>query len=292
MAMEINDFTPDVLQAFIGSNGVVLYRVTALEESCDVKAFFSSRIGGVSTGNFHSLNVGRTSMDLQAAVKENRDRVRVAAGLQQMAVVSLKQIHSDHIACISEKEWIEFGLHQPEAVLELSDYDAVITDCSKLLLTTYHADCLPVFFSDPENGVIALAHAGWRGTMLNIAAKTAEKMVNEFHAKIDSITAVIGPGICADCFEVGPEVVEAIEKESRFPLDPFIRKGSGDRFYLDLKAINQRQLENLGIHDIKKTAHCTCCESETFFSHRRDKECGRMSAGICKTGDREQEGSN
>lgn len=204
----------------------------------------------------------------------NRTDVFKANGLGDAVPVWPKQIHKDRIEIITEK---------PASALKVPDTDGVITNVKNVLLTTVHADCLPVYFFDAKKEVIALVHAGWRGTAAGIAPKAAENMKSFFGCDMKDIHAFIGPGISKCCFEVGAEVYE--EFHSKWPFtDEMAEKHSSGKYYIDLKAINFRQLENLGIPaaNIKSSKHCTCCEPELFCSYRREGGTyKRMGAGLC-----------
>lgn len=184
------------------------------------------------------------------------------AGLGNTIPVWPKQIHKDHIEIITEK---------PSEPLKVPDTDGLITDVKGVLLTTVHADCLPVYFFEPEKEVIGLVHAGWRGTAAGIAPKAVEKMCARFGCRREDIFAYIGPGISKCCFETGPEVYEEFQKAWSF-VDEMAEEKPDGKYYMDLKAINRRQLENIGVRseNIQASHHCTCCEPELFCSYRRE----------------------
>lgn len=195
-------------------------------------------------------------------------------GLADATPVWPKQIHKDHIEVITER---------PQEPLKLPDTDGLITNVKGVLLTTVHADCLPVYFFDPVKMAIGLVHAGWRGTAAGIAPKAAEIMRERFGCHSDDIFVYIGPGISKCCFETGAEVYEQFKSGWDFT-DEFAEEKPNGKYHIDIKGINRRQLEALGIKrsHIEVSAHCTCCEPELFCSYRREGGTyRRMGAGLC-----------
>jgi YfiH family protein len=194
-------------------------------------------------------------------------------GLETMNFVWPGQVHKDHIEVIEKRR------EEPQ---RFPDTDGVITNVPEVLLTTVHADCLPVYFFDPEKKAIGLVHAGWRGSVLGIAAKAARKMADVFSCRPEDIRAFIGPGISRCCFETGPEVIQAFREAFDFA-DEFAEP-KGEKYNIDLKGINKRQLLREGLEEghIAVSAHCTCCEPELFCSYRREGGTyKRMGAGLC-----------
>lgn len=169
----------------------------------------------------------------------------------------------------------------------IPDTDGTITNLKNILLTTVHADCLAVFCYDPVKEAIGLCHAGWRGTCAGIAMQMVEKMEEEYGCDPEDLQAYIGPGISQCCFEVGMEVAEAFAENWTFAEDYIIRT-PGDiangKCHIDIKGINQEQLELMGIptEQIRVSEHCTCCEPELFCSYRREGGTYmRMGGGLC-----------
>lgn len=213
----------------------------------------------------------------------NREDVFEENWLEEAIPVWPKQIHKDHIEIIEQR---------PYRPLVLPDTDGIITNLRGVLLTTVHADCLPVYFFDPIKNTIGLIHAGWRGTNLGIAAKAVRCMQKEYGSDPQDIQVFIGPGISKCCFEVGAEVYEEFKKNWDFTDDHAIRTAAGPtedgadaaKYHLDLKGINKRQLTDAGIPEanIEISSHCTYCESEMFCSYRREGGTyQRMGAGLC-----------
>lgn len=194
-------------------------------------------------------------------------------GLSDMQLIWPQQIHKDHIEVIRSRG------SEP---VKLPDTDGLITNVPGILLTTVHADCLPVFFFDSVKRAIGLVHAGWRGTAAGIASKAAAKMKEIYNCVPSDIQVFVGPGISSCCFETGPEVYQEFQEKWSFTCD-FARKAA-DKYYIDLKQINKRQLTDQGIlpENIRISSHCTCCEPELFCSYRREGGTyWRMGAGLC-----------
>jgi hypothetical protein len=143
------------------------------------------------------------------------------------------------------------------------------------------ADCIPVLFFDPVQKVIGIAHAGWRGTVKEIAAKTAEVIVSRYNSDPARILVGIGPGIGPCCYEVD-ERVSSLFTKGFSSGEQLITERNGKQ-YLDLWEANRRQLLNTGIREenIELAGLCTACHPQTFFSHRREKgRTGRFAALI------------
>ena len=208
----------------------------------------------------------------------NRTDIFAELGLDQAVPVWPRQIHGDTVAVIDSV---------PAGPLSIPDTDGLITNQKNVLLTTVHADCLPVYFFDVEKGVIGLAHAGWRGTVASIATGTVERMIENFGCERSDIYVYIGPGISRCCFETGREVYEQFAGKWNFIGEITDEKVNGEgetKYYIDLKEMNRRQLVAVGIspEKIEVSSHWTCCEPELFCSYRREGGTyRRMGAGLC-----------
>jgi len=176
----------------------------------------------------------------------------------------LKQIHSDRI------ERIDGGRGY------LGEGDALVSDRPGVLVGVRTADCVPILIADPEHHAVAAVHAGWRGTAEGIVAKAVSRLTDEYGSKPRDLHAALGPSIGRCCYEVGPEVV------SRFrPWLPDVP--AGEKAYLDLTGVNQRQLTHAGISvaNIYTGSPCTNCGPAELHSYRRDgPKAGRMIAAI------------
>lgn len=155
-----------------------------------------------------------------------------------------------------------------------TDVDGLITDVPGAVLITSYADCVPLYFLDPVRHVIGLSHSGWRGTVNRMGAVTVQKMREVYGCKAEDILACVGPSICQDCYEVGPEVAE--EFRASFPVkeaEQILQKNAAGRYQLDLWKANELILLQAGIsgEHLAVTNVCTCCNPDLLFSHRYTK---------------------
>lgn len=238
---------------------VMLYKFNNLAQIDFINHCFSTKIGGVSKDEFSSLNLGYNRGDMETNVMENYRRLFVQNGFSGN-LVSSKQVHGKEIY-IATKDDIN---------KKFNGYDGFITNERKVLLTTYHADCIPVFFCDIEKRVIGLAHSGWKGTLENISIEMVKKMENNFNSNRKDIRVGIGPAICLDCFEVDEDVYDLFKDRYDF-LDKYSYK-KDVKYYIDLKHLIKENLNNYGLDSdqIEISNLCTKCRSDLFYSHRRD----------------------
>lgn len=165
----------------------------------------------------------------------------------------------------------------------VADGDALVTDLPGLLLEIRTADCMPVLLIDPVRRAVGIAHAGWRGTVSGIAARTVQYMVAELGCQLVDIQAACGPSIGPCCFEVGPEVAAQFEPSAvvRAPLP------APGRVTVDLLQANKTQLFDAGLAPelIFQASACTVCDPHQFHSYRRDRDqSGRLVSGIGMVG--------
>jgi len=233
---------------------------------------FTTRRGGVGVAPYDTLNLGRHVGDLPASVEANRQRVWSDLGFEAGQVALAEQVHGGLVAVVKAGT----------GPTPVSGADALVTDVPDLLLMLLFADCVPVYLVDPARKVIGLAHAGWRGTEANIAAKTVQTLSEEFGCLPSSCLAAIGPCIGGDSYEVGPEVAD------RFRTMPGARAASvilprnemTGTYTLNLRAVIFLQLLSAGL----KAGSIAVCDEDTFrnrrdfFSYRRDGVTGRMGA--------------
>jgi YfiH family protein len=258
---------------------------------------FSTRLAGKSSlHGGRALNLGFTEWDSRRAVEANRKAFVSALGASAMKLVGLHQIHSDVIHRVDKMPF------------ETPRGDALITKTAGLLLTIQTADCVPVLLADVRGRAIAAIHAGWRGTLARIVAKTLGRMRMEFGTQPADVLAAIGPAIGQCSFEVGPEVAQAFATqfpdaqawfEGKFeqiasagdepnPLKWLSMTPPGHdppppRVQLDLIAANRWQLTDSGVpaENIVAANLCTACHTDLFFSYRREQgRTGRMMAAI------------
>lgn len=238
-----------------------------LPESFDafpsITAGFSRRQGGVSADPYRSLNLGLSTGDADERVLENRRRLFDALGIDTARLAIAGQVHGSDVLVVSGP-----GLYP--------GYDALVTTASDLPLCITAADCTVVLLADPDAGVVAACHSGWRGTVEDVAAETIRCML-ECGAQASSVRAYISPCICVDHFEVGPEVA------AQFAPDVVVRRSDWPKPHVDLKAAVARQLVRAGVAEaaIETSDRCTFAETDTFYSYRAEKgQTGRMMGFI------------
>ncbi len=225
---------------------------------------FSTRLGGVSSGIYASMNLAWNRGDDRQNVLRNYECMGEALGIPVENMVHAHQTHTSNILRAG-KEHRGMGILRERS---FHDIDGLITDEPGLCLVTGHADCIPLYFVDPVHSAIGLAHAGWRGTAGNIAGKMTAAMKAAFGTKPEDLTVLAGPGICGSCYEVGPEVAEVLP-DSAVP-----RPGrEGEKYLLDLHDANRRFLLSAGVPEeqIFLSDVCTMENPDLIFSHRATK---------------------
>lgn len=240
---------------------------------------FTTRLGGVSQGIFDSLNIAIKDGETEENVRENLSRLGNTVGFALEDLVCTRQTHSDIVRVVTRKDHCgPFHRDYPEC-------DALVTNDPGTALLIFTADCTPLLFHDPVTGAVGAAHAGWRGTAMQIGAKTVAAMVENFGCKPENIRAAIGPNIGACCFETDADVPEAMRSVFGKDAEAFIRP-VGEKYYLDLKGINALSLRTVGVERIEISDACTVCSCHRFWSHRATRGL-RGSQGaviVCKEG--------
>ena len=173
-----------------------------------------------------------------------------------------RQVHSDIVLPVGEAHW-GAGLYGPP----MPDCDGLVTATPGTVLVVFTADCTPILLWDPVTGAVGAAHAGWRGTAAAIAAKTVEAMAASFGSRPENIRAAIGPNIGPCHFETDKDVPQALRAAFGAEMENFIRP-QGEKFYVDLKAVNAWVLRQAGVRAIDVSDDCTYCQPERFWSHR------------------------
>ncbi len=221
---------------------------------------FFTRNGGISSGLYTSLNCGYGSGDDPANVSANRSRVIGALGLKNgSSVITPYQTHSADVA-VADRAWERD--RAPRA-------DAVITGARGLAIGILSADCGAVLFADEKAGLIAAAHAGWRGSIDGVLEATVDRLVLE-GAERSRISAAIGPCLHQQSYEVGPEFMEAFIARDPAYAAFFVENSDTKRPHFDLPAFIMNRLRGAGLEDIACTGLCTCENESQFFSYRRN----------------------
>jgi len=261
------------------SDNLSIYQFENLLKYEEVKHFVSTRFGGYSKSPYESLNLGFHVLDDADCVLKNRKLLFSKIGIPLNNLVACKQIHEGNVRVITKKMR---GCGSTERSSALEATDAMITNVSDLCLMVLLADCVPVLFFDPIKKVVGVAHAGWRGTVKNVAYNTVENMKNVFGCQPSDIVVAIGASIGQCHYEVGIEVIEQVKKV--FPKwEALIRLADNDKGYLNLWKANKYQLLNAGIleKNIEIAEICTYCQVDTFFSERHQGgRTGRFGVGI------------
>lgn len=257
-----------------------------LQDTGMVHHGFSTRLGGVSSGEFASMNFNLTRGDDPANVEENFRRFCGAIGCDWDKAVLSHQTHTVNVQVVTE-DMVTPGRTLMEKK-PFSDVDGLITDVPEAVLVTSFADCVPLYFLDPVRHVIGLSHSGWRGTVNRMGAVTVDRMKETYGCRPEEILACVGPSICRDCYEVGPEVAE--EFRAVFPAqeaDLILRENEAGKYQLDLWKANELILLHAGVLEahMAVTNVCTCCNPELLFSHRYTKgRRGNLSAFLSLRG--------
>jgi hypothetical protein len=226
-----------------------------------VRAFVTTRAGGVSQGEYASMNLGSSSGDRERDVLRNRAIVRA---LLPSEPVYLAQVHGTAVA----------DLDGPRGE-ERMRADAAVTRSAGPVAVVLTADCLPVFFADRSGSRVGVAHAGWRG----LAAGVLESTLAMLSLPARDVVAWMGPAIGPEAFEVGPEVKAAFERFDPAAAMAF-RPGVPGKYMADLYMLARQRLERASVHDIYGGGFCTYRDTDRFFSYRRVKDSGRMGAFI------------
>ena len=245
--------------------------VIKYQSFCDIPGIthgFSTRIGGVSSGIYESMNLSLTRGDDPEKVMDNFRLFGNAVGIKTSQMVFTDQTHTTNVRVVTKEDTGKGILRERD----YKDIDGFVTNCPGVGLVTFYADCVPLFFADPCKKVIALSHSGWRGTVGKIGAKTVGMMTDVFGCRPENIVAAIGPSICGDCYEVSSDVAEAFKavfKKEQYEA-MILCKGDG-KYQLDLWKANAFILEDSGLlkRNISMPDICTCCNPESMWSHRK-----------------------
>lgn len=227
---------------------------------------FSTKFGGVGTDDFATMNMSFSRGDSEDTVLENYRRLCSAAGIDSERLIFTKQTHSTNV----EVADLKYLGNKTPVDENYNDIDGLITDMAGVGLVSQYADCVPLVFCDPIKRIVATSHAGWRGTVGKIAEVTVKKMKSDFDCNPKDIIAGIGPSVGLCCYEVDDPVMEKVKALDGIDLSRvYTEKGNG-KYMLDLKELNRRIMIKSGIcpDNIDVADICTCCECDTFFSHR------------------------
>lgn len=278
-------------------DGVLYFTFPLLEAQKEIVHGFSSRIGGVSEREFAQMNLSFSRGDEEAHVQENYSRIAAAIGFEKEKIVCSVQTHTINVREVTEEDCGKGVLRGRD----YTDVDGLMTDVPGVVLTTFYADCVPLYFADPIHHAVGLAHSGWRGTVNNIAGEMVRKMNARYGTAPSDLYTAIGPSICQDCYEVSEDVIDQFRaaypqelwpkifceqdayrsaKEQREQSDvqnteakiqaANAAAGSERKFQLNLWEACRQNLLRAGVRPerIETTDLCTCCNPDIFFSHR------------------------
>ena len=234
-----------------------------------INVLLTDRHGGCSQHPYHSLNLGSHVNDYLPDVIENRRLLAQKHHLAASDFVYMNQVHGTDVRVISSN------------ASPINDCDAMITTVPGLVLMVLVADCVPMVFADVRKNVVAVAHAGWRGTVGGIGAKVIAAMCEGWDCCAEDIHVIIGPSICACCYNVGEEVLQSIDDTHPEMRSAIIRKGN--QHFFDLQLANVTHLIGRGVlpAHIDRHAQCVCCHSDQWFSYRASGgTTGRFGMGI------------
>ena len=247
---------------------------TTLALSCarlEEKGFanaFSTRLGGVSPMPEAALNLAGFNDDAAENIYENRRRfLNLFEGT--WALASCWQMHGTDVRTVKNVE----DTRQPEKALGETVYcDALTTAAPRILVGVKTADCVPILLADSTTGACAAVHAGWRGTVSQIVARTLESMSAEYGTRAGDVVAAIGPAAGGCCYEVGGEVIEAF-RANFTDADALFKQTRDGHALVDLQRANREQLIAAGLtpDQIQTAPLCTMCRTDLFFSYRREK---------------------
>lgn len=237
----------------------------------------SCRLHGTSSIVPDGFNLALHVGDTAELVNANRRQFAAALGVDAARFTTCAQVHGSKVVCVTEDL---IGSGAVDFAATIADTDALVTDRANVPLLLFYADCVPVLLADTETGAVGLAHAGWRGSVGEIALKTVQRMRQQYGCSPEKMLAAIGPSIGSCCYEVDDAVLTAGAKYR----ECFTPKANG-KYQLDLWLMNRLQLEAAGLasEHIYCAETCTCDNRELFFSYRAEQgKTGRMGVSICR----------
>jgi hypothetical protein len=245
-----------------------------LDKYDDLLHCFTTRSGGVSKGAYESMNLGFDTGDDEENVRKNYYILTEKLGINIEDIVETYQTHTNNIRYVTENDKGR-AMEDPE----YTDIDGLYTDKKNIALMSFHADCNAVFFYDPVKKLIGLSHAGWRGTVQNIAGEMIRALA-ELGSNPSDIKAAISPSLGQCCFEVDKDVADLFISINREYKDYMIMQG--EKYHFDLWAINKYNMikEGMNEENIETAGLCSKCHNDLFFSHRGQKGKRGLMAGI------------
>lgn len=274
--MEINSKTMTLNE----NMGVPYLTYNALSNIDFIKHAFSTKHGGVSTGEWTSMNFAFSRGDKPENVIENYKIFSKAVGFEYESLVTSSQDHNTYVRPVTKAE-CGIGIWREK---DIQSVDALITNESGVTLVTHYADCTPLFFVDKVGKAIGLAHAGWRGTVGKIGSEVIDKMCSLYGSKAENIVVCIGPAISSCCYEVDKDCAEHFYNLKELDNSKFIFPKNDGKYMIDLLEANKQIVMQSGVKEenIIKSDLCTKCNSDLLWSHRATNgHRGTMCAFMC-----------
>lgn len=255
------------MSSIIQHNGLRYFQF----DSLSAKHAIFTRHGGTSPNPWDSLNVGGTVGDDLARVRRNRILSFEAMGCAPESIFDVWQVHSADAVCARAPRPVDESYRQA---------DIILTDRPEVTLFMRFADCVPIMLHDPRKGVIGLSHAGWMGTLRNVAAATIEAMQKNYGSNPADIIAGIGPSIGPDHYEIGADVILQVMQKFGDESELILKSHNG-KIHFNLWETNRMLLERAGVEQIEISGLCTACNTQDWYSHRAEKgRTGRFGALI------------
>ena len=253
------------------TSGSLRYMASTL---IDAPHAFTTRYGGVSEGEYSSLNLSVTRCDKRENIQKNYDILCDGLNYPRDSFAYTRQVHSTVVRAVTEKDKV--GLFEETE----EDRDGLVTDRPNLPIIAYTADCTPILLYDPVRKAAGAVHAGWRGTVGDIAGNAVRLMVSEYGCRAENIRCAIGPCISRCCFETDADVPDAVIKALGSDGKHYIAPKDG-KFFVVLKGVNASLLMRCGVKEenIDISDECTMCLHDKYWSHRFTK--GRRGSQAC-----------
>jgi hypothetical protein len=240
----------------------------------NIQLGMSTCVGGVSHGGYTSLNTGLHVGDSETAVIKNRSRVLNEMHQSLDRAVFAEQIHSNKVSIVEPSD---VGRGAYSLSNHIPGVDGLVTTYSDIVLAQFYADCVPLYFFDPVQRIIGIAHAGWKGTARGIA-KTMLETCLSVGADLDHIHVVIGPAIAQENYQVNGDVVKQMPIRVT---DDLAISVSADQYLLDIKAVNAEYLRLLGVKNNQiLTSLIDTYSHPDLYSYRKEQQTGRMMGYI------------
>lgn len=241
-------------------NGTRAYQFDCFDNKLVDHAVYT-RLGGVSKDFCRSLNLAGTVGDNPDDVRRNHEIMFGAFGRPLDTRFDVWQVHGTQIHFAEAPRPVD-QKHKPG--------DAIFTNKPGITLTMRFADCIPLLFHDPVQGVIGIVHAGWLGTALRITEIAVEAIGKRYGSRPEDLIVGIGPSICGDCYEVGEDVISRFKKYWENDYHTFFKQ-KNNAWYLDIPAANEFSLRKTGVNMIEQSAICTAENLEEWYSYRKEK---------------------